>query len=74
MPNPISSNKAPIYLRLMGGLGNQLFQYAAGRLLAHRRKVELSLDDRYVVRKSQHTGLALNAFNIRTRVIHTAER
>jgi hypothetical protein len=74
MRKPSSSNNAPIYLRLMGGLGNQMFQYAAGRSLADRLGVELVLDDRYVVRKSQHTGLALNAFNIRTRVIHTAER
>jgi hypothetical protein len=58
----------------MGGLGNQLFQYAAGRSLADMRGVDLVLDDRYVVRKSQHTGLALDAFNIRARVMNTAER
>jgi hypothetical protein len=74
MPKPSSSNKAPIYLRLMGGLGNQLFQYAAGRSLADRLGVELVLDDRYVVRKSQHTGLALDTFNIRARLMTTAER
>ena len=74
MPKPSSSNKAPIYLRLMGGLGNQLFQYAAGRSLADRLGVELVLDDRYVVRKSQHTGLVLNAFNIRARLMTTLER
>lgn len=33
-----------IISRLCGGLGNQLFQYAAGRQLAHARKVELILD------------------------------
>jgi hypothetical protein len=33
-----------IISRLCGGLGNQLFQYAAGRRLAHARKVELILD------------------------------
>jgi hypothetical protein len=74
MPKPSSSNKAPIYLRLMGGLGNQLFQYAAGRSLADRLGVELVLDDRYVVRKSQHTGLVLNAFKIRARFMDNAER
>jgi len=74
MTQPTSSNKAPIYLRLMGGLGNQLFQYAAGRSLADRLGVELVLDGRYVVRKSQHTGLALDAFNIRARVMTAAER
>ena len=74
MPKPSSSNKAPIYLRLMGGLGNQLFQYAAGRSLADRLGVELVLDDRYVVRKSQHTGLALDAFNIRARLMNNSEQ
>jgi hypothetical protein len=74
MPKPSSSNKAPIYLRLMGGLGNQLFQYAAGRSLADRLGVELVLDDRYVVRKSQHTGLALDAFNVRARLMDKLER
>lgn len=33
-----------IVLRLYGGLGNQLFQYAAGRRLAHARNAELVLD------------------------------
>jgi len=58
----------------MGGLGNQLFQNAAGRSLADRLGVDLVLDDRYVVRKSQHTGLVLNAFNIRARLMTTLER
>jgi hypothetical protein len=69
-----SSNKAPIYLRLMGGLGNQLFQYAAGRSLADKWNVELVIDDRYVRRKSHHTGLALDAFNIRARLMGNSER
>lgn len=33
-----------IVVRLSGGLGNQLFQYAAGRRLAQRRQAELVLD------------------------------
>jgi hypothetical protein len=33
-----------IITRLVGGLGNQLFQYAAGRRLAHRHGVTLKLD------------------------------
>jgi hypothetical protein len=33
-----------VIVRLMGGLGNQLFQYAAGRALAHRHGVALKLD------------------------------
>ncbi len=36
-----------IIARLMGGLGNQMFQYAAGRRLAAARGVELKLDGRF---------------------------
>jgi Glycosyl transferase family 11 len=37
-----------IATRLMGGLGNQMFQYAAGRRLAIKRGVELVLDLSYL--------------------------
>jgi hypothetical protein len=33
-----------IVMRVTGGLGNQMFQYAAGRQLAHKHGVELRLD------------------------------
>src|SRR6266568_862603 len=33
-----------IVVKLMGGLGNQMFQYAAGRALALRHGTELKLD------------------------------
>lgn len=33
-----------IIVKLMGGLGNQMFQYAAARRLAYRHKTELKLD------------------------------
>ena len=33
-----------IVVKLMGGLGNQLFQYAAGRALALKHQTELKLD------------------------------
>lgn len=35
-----------IIVKLIGGLGNQMFQYAAGRSLAHNYKTELKLDIR----------------------------
>ncbi len=40
--------EARIISRLFGGAGNQLFQYAAGRVLADRLGCELVLDSRYV--------------------------
>jgi hypothetical protein len=33
-----------IIVKLMGGLGNQMFQYAMGRSLAHRHNTQLKLD------------------------------
>lgn len=39
-----------IFVRLCGGLGNQIFQYAAGRALAFRWKTELVLDLDWYVR------------------------
>lgn len=41
-----ANGAALIIVRLVGGLGNQMFQYAAGRALALRRGVELLLDVR----------------------------
>ena len=41
---PLSQEAVLIVVRLYGGLGNQLFQYAAGRLLASLRGTELVLD------------------------------
>ena len=52
-----------IITKLIGGLGNQMFQYAAGRQLAYKLGVELKLDildfDHYKLRKYE-----LDVFNI----------
>lgn len=37
-----------IVVKLIGGLGNQLFQYAAGRALANYHKTDLALDTSYL--------------------------
>lgn len=39
-----------IIVRLVGGLGNQMFQYAMGRSLALRKKTELKLDKSWLER------------------------
>ncbi|MFP5223893.1 MAG: alpha-1,2-fucosyltransferase [Acidobacteriota bacterium] len=56
-----------VLVRLLGGLGNQMFQYAAGRALADRHGVELALDltafETYGLRRYE-----LDAFAIRARV------
>lgn len=45
-----------IVSRLLGGLGNQLFQYAAGRALADHLGTDLALDRRYVQRAGSARG------------------
>ncbi len=53
-----------ITVYIMGGIGNQLFQYAAARRLAHKLNTELKLDTTFY----EHDNLrsyALNLFNIK---------
>lgn len=54
-----------VVVRLLGGLGNQLFQYAMGRAIADARGAELVLDTRFVKRKGHVSGLAIELFNFR---------
>jgi len=53
-----------ITVRLLGGLGNQLFQYATGRALSLRLGVPLAIDDREA-KRAEHTWLqpALHHFD-----------
>lgn len=50
-----------IAARLIGGLGNQMFQYAAGRSLALRHGCELRLDTSDFVGYSLHQGFELSS-------------
>lgn len=52
-----------IIMTLIGGLGNQLFQYAAGRSLAINTGQELALDRRHYRRAREH-GYALDIFEL----------
>lgn len=61
-----------ILVRLMGGLGNQMFQYSAGRALADRLGVDLILDTREFERHSLRS-YQLDRFNIRARVGRKSE-
>ena len=56
-------------VRVTGGLGNQLFQYAAGRALAMRLDCRLMLDVSFY-RKGRHRVFALSQFPIKADVGH----
>lgn len=53
-----------VITRLIGGLGNQLFQYAVGRRLAHKLNTELKIDLRDMAEGSHHAYYRLGSFNI----------
>ena len=61
-----------VIVRLNGGLGNQLFQYATGRALANRLNVPLKLDisefDTYLLRRFE-----LNQFTITAEIAQPEE-
>jgi len=66
-----------IIIRLSGGLGNQLFQYATGRYIATKNNAELMVDDtmlnvhRYGVTKRAYE---LDFYHIRARKLSTEEK
>ena len=53
-----------IISRIIGGLGNQLFQYAAGRALAIKHNTELKLDINSFTTYKLH-NYSLQHFNIK---------
>lgn len=55
---------------LIGGLGNQMFQYAAGRALSSRLNCDLVLDTRPLAGEWDHTprSFGLNSFNINAEI------
>lgn len=56
-----------ITVRLIGGLGNQMFQYAAGRSLADKLGVELALDARAFAQYKLH-AFGLQKLKVRCRL------
>ncbi len=61
-----------IIVRLSGGLGNQMFQYALGRRLASDRKVPLGLDLRWF-EKHPERPYRLDAFQIQADILGSRE-
>lgn len=62
-----------VIVRIMGGLGNQLFQYAAGRTLAERHKTELKLDIGWFSETKQRRCYALDDFHINASIAKEEE-
>jgi hypothetical protein len=72
-----SLRKNPILVsRVFGGIGNQLFIYAASKRLAHRNKAELILDNitgfKYDYEYERH--YQLDHFNIKSRNANLFDR
>jgi hypothetical protein len=67
-----------IVVRLMGGLGNQMFQYAAGRNLATLRGAKLALDlgwfDDEGAQATTPRTYELDAFDLRVRLLRLSRR
>jgi hypothetical protein len=61
-------------VRLEGGLGNQMFQYAAGRAVALRTGRTLVLDPTAIPRGPSSRDYGLGAFRIDERFVHRLER
>jgi hypothetical protein len=63
-----------VLARLDGGLGNQMFQYAAARAEAIRSGRELILDPRPIAARRPDRRYALAAFNTAGRLVSPSER
>ena len=65
-----------LVVQLKGGLGNQLFQYAAGSAIARASGTELALDDRtgFAHDRRFRRTYGLAAFNPKARIASAAER
>ena len=53
-----------ICVRLSGGLGNQMFQYACGRALAYRHKVKLLLDLSFLEKSELQSNYTLRKYEL----------
>lgn len=62
-----------IIAKIAGGLGNQIFQYAAGRSLAIANNCELKLDLSWFELFKLHNGYELNRFAIKAEIASAKE-
>lgn len=69
----IGSPNFMIIAKISGGLGNQIFQYAAGRSLAIANNCELKLDLSWFELFKLHNGYELSRFAIKAEIANTNE-
>ncbi len=62
-----------IIVKITGGLGNQLFQYAVGRAVAIHHQVPLKVDIIAYDTYKLHNGYRLEHFNIKAQIANVAE-
>lgn len=60
-----------ITVHISGGLGNQMFQYAAGRALSAVHKTDLELDISSFLGDKNNREFMLDNYSIKARVLHT---
>jgi hypothetical protein len=53
-----------IIVKLAGGVGNQMFQYAAGRALAERHQSELLMDTIFLMDRTPRKNFVYRSFNL----------
>jgi len=65
-----------LIVRLKGGLGNQMFQYATARAMAERNKMELVIDtySGFVRDKTYRRSFSLGSFNLSARLAKILEQ
>ncbi|MBN2544900.1 MAG: alpha-1,2-fucosyltransferase [Spirochaetes bacterium] len=62
-----------IIVKLMGGLGNQMFQYAFGRFLSLKNETELKFDISWFSKSNYSRKYMLNIFNIEEKFANNRE-
>ena len=60
----ILNKKHQVVLKINGGLGNQMFQYAFGSVIAKRNKTKLSLDKTFFSKEHQQNYHAIRSFDL----------
>ena len=61
-----------VIVKIMGGLGNQIFQYSAGRQLAYNRQTDLLLDLNWFNSQSLQY-YRLDNYSIRAKIAHWSD-